>query len=129
MYFDYPYAATPLKKTFRYEPVLRGVKMSARANFTGMECAVWTEWIDTEEKLFFNMLPRLAAAAEAGWSQGRRNYREFVGKLPSHYALYERLGLTYAKDAEKQEPFWKQLKTIKTFLTQNTHVELPGGGV
>jgi hexosaminidase len=129
MYFDYPYAATPLKKTFRYEPVLRGVKMSARANFTGMECAVWTEWIDTEEKLFFNMLPRLAAAAEAGWSKQRGNYREFVGKLPSHYALYERLGLTYAKDAEKQKPFWKQLKTIKTFLTQNTHVELPGGGV
>lgn len=129
MYFDYPYAATPLKKTFHYEPVLRGVKKSARGNFTGMECAVWTEWIDTEEKLFFNMLPRLAAAAEAGWSKQRRNYRAFVGKLPSHYALYERLGLTYAKDAEKPKPFWKQLKTIKTFLTQNTHVELPGGGV
>ena len=129
VYFDYPYALTPLKKTFRYEPVLRGVKKSARGNFIGMECAIWTEWIDTEEKLFFNTLPRLAAAAEAGWSAGKWNYRAFLSKLPSHYALYERLGLPYAKGLEHPKPFWKRIRILIAFIKNNTHVELPGGGV
>lgn len=129
MYFDYPYAATPLKKTFRYEPVLGGVKKARASNVVGTECAVWTEWIDTEEKLFFNLLPRMPAAAEAGWSQRRRSYREFVKKLPAHYALYERLGLAYAKDAEQPLPFWKRVRIARAFLFENTHVELPGGGV
>ncbi len=129
MYFDYPYAATPLKKTFRYEPVFGGVKKACASNVVGTECAVWTEWIDTEEKLFFNLLPRISASAEAGWSQRRRKYREFVKKLPYHYALYERLGLAFAKDAERPMPFWKRMKIAKAFLLENTHVELPGGGV
>lgn len=129
VYFDYPYALTPLKKTFHYEPVLRGVKKSARGNFTGMECAIWTEWIDTEEKLFFNTLPRLAAAAEAGWSAGKRNYRVFLSKLPSHYALYERLGLACAKGLEHPKPLWKRIQILIAFIKSNTHVELPGGGV
>ena len=129
MYFDYPYAATPLKKTFRYEPVLSGVKKARASNVVGTECAVWTEWIDTEEKLFFNLLPRMPAAAEAGWSQRWRSYREFVKKLPAHYALYERLGLAYAKDAEQPLPLWKRVRIARAFLCENTHVELPGGGV
>ncbi|HWQ06502.1 MAG TPA: beta-N-acetylhexosaminidase [Feifaniaceae bacterium] len=129
MYFDYPYAATPLKKTFYYEPVLKGVKKACRGNIVGMECAVWTEWIDTEEKLFFNALPRLAAAAEAGWSSNqRRSYRDFTRRLAAHYKLYDRLGLTSAKNAEKTLPLWTRIRIAWDFLKRNTHIELPGGG-
>lgn len=125
VYFDYPYAATPLRKTFFYNPVPRGVKKRNADNVLGTECAVWTEWIDTEEKLFFNLLPRLSAAAESGWSAPRgRNWRAFLQALPKHYALYARLGLPYARHAERTLPLWRRLRIVKRFLKEDTHVEL-----
>lgn len=125
VYFDYPYAATPLKKTFFYNPAPRGIRKKNADKVLGTECAVWTEWIDTEEKLFFNMLPRLSAAAESGWSApGKRNYRAFLGALESHYALYARLGLPYARHAGRTLPLWRRLKIVKRFLKEDTHVEL-----
>ncbi len=123
VYYDYPYAATPLKKTFRFNPVLSGVNRRSKGRILGVEAALWTEWIDTEQKLFFNALPRLAATAETGWTahKGKR-YSDFLKRVQPHYALYERLGLTYAKSAEK--PPRKRIKTIATFIRGETHTEL-----
>lgn len=131
IYFDYPYAATPLEKTYRYEPALRGMRGAEGA--LGMECALWTEWIDGEEKLFFNLLPRLAAFAETAWSpKDARSYGGFLRRLKPHYTLYEKLGLPYARGVERRASLWKRLRAAATFLTRDTHAELkaretPGG--
>jgi len=124
VYFDYPYAVTPLKKTYGYEPVLRGVAPDKKENVIGAECAVWTEWIDTEEKLFFMTLPRLAAVSEAMWCPGRPGYPDFLRRLEPHIRLYERLGLTYAKKAGRTLPIWKRIAAAKTFIQTDTHAEL-----
>lgn len=125
VYFDYPYAMTPLKRTYRYEPVLRGIRKSRRGGVLGVECAVWTEWIDTEEKLFFNLLPRLAATAETCWSAKRgKRYWDFFTRIRAHYALYERLGLIYAKRPGRPLRLWKRLRGTLTFFKKDTHAEL-----
>jgi hexosaminidase len=124
LYYDYPYAATPLNKTFRYRAALPGVRKKARGNILGIEAALWTEWIDSEEKLFFNALPRLAATAETGWAARGGRYREFFRRLKPHYELYERLGLDFAANAERPEPIWTRIKGVVEFLTKETHAEL-----
>lgn len=125
LYFDYPYAATPLKKTFHCRTTLSGVRKKAQANILGVEAALWTEWIDTQEKLFFNALPRLAATAETGWAlRGGRRYPAFLQRLKPHYGLYERLGLTYARHVERTQPIWKRVGGAIEFLTKETHAEL-----
>jgi len=127
VYFDYPYAVTPLKKTYRSEPVPRGILPGRSSGVLGAECAAWTEWIDTEEKLFFNLLPRLAAAAEAMWSpKAKREYRGFLSRLQPHYRLYERLGLPYARRMENSLPIWKRIAELRTFFRRDTHAELAG---
>jgi hexosaminidase len=79
LYFDYPYAATPLAKTYRYRPSLHGIRRGNESRILGVEAALWTEWVDTEEKLFFNILPRLAATAETGWTaRGGKRYSIFL---------------------------------------------------
>ncbi len=128
LYFDYPYSAIPLEKTFRYEPVLHGIKKERQSAVLGAECAVWTEWIDSEGKLFFNVLPRLAAAAEAMWREKPRGYKAFLTDLQPHYALYERLGLNYAKDAERKEPFCRRVRKTAQYLLRDTHAELTEKG-
>jgi len=125
VYYDYPYAATPLKKTYSLSPVVRGVRKENNRNILGVEAAIWTEWIDTQEKLFFNTLPRLAATAETGWSaQEHMQYGAFLRRLQPHYRLYERLGLTYAKNVEKPLSALKRVRGVKTFLSDDTHAEL-----
>lgn len=124
-YYDYPYAMTPLKKTYRYRPDLRGVRRTKKQNILGVEAAIWTEWIDTQEKLFFNTLPRLAATAETGWSaQEHMHYGAFLRRLQPHYRLYDRLGLIYAKDVEQPLSLIQRIKGILTFAKDETHAEL-----
>ncbi len=124
VYFDYPYALTPLKKTYDYEPIPRGVASDKKKNVVGAECAIWTEWIDTSEKLFFMTLPRLAAVSEAMWCDCKPGYQDFLQRLESHKRLYERLKLTYAKKVEQALPIWERIAAVKTFIKTDTHAEL-----
>jgi hexosaminidase len=125
MYFDYPYAATPLAKTYRYSAQMRGVRKRSAGNILGVEAALWTEWVDSENKLFFNLLPRLAATAETGWTAPKRKrYEDFLHRLKPHYALYGRLGLSFAKYAERRLPLWNRIGNTVTFATKETDIEL-----
>ena len=125
VYYDYPYAATPLRKTYEYGVSLQGVQPEQAKNILGVEAAIWTEWIDTEEKLFFNALPRLAATAETGWAKREeRDYTGFLQRLQSHYLLYERLGLTYAKSVEQPLSLLGRIKGTLAYVTRETHAEL-----
>ena len=124
-YYDYPYGMTPLKKTYGYRATLRGLRRENEKNILGVEAAIWTEWVDSEEKLFFNTLPRLAATAETGWAaRENRGYDGFLRRLKPHYGLYERLGLTYAKNAEKPLPLIRRIQSVMTYFTKETHAEL-----
>ena len=58
------------------------------------------EWIASEEKLFFNLLPRLAAVAQTAWAGACP--RELIAAITDEYALYERLGLPYNKNAARR---------------------------
>ena len=124
LYYDYPYALTPLKKTFHYNPTLRGIHRKNTQNILGIESAIWTEWVDSEDKLFFNTLPRLAATAETGWSARGGDYKTFLTRLKPHYQLYERLKLTYAKNVEKPLPILKRIRGVLTYAKDETHAEL-----
>ena len=124
LYYDYPYALTPLKKTYRYRPTMLGVRKASETNILGLEAAIWTEWIDMEDKLFFNMLPRLAATAETGWSRRGGAYKTFLMRLKPHYKLYDRLKLTYAKHVEQPLSLLKRIQGVVTFAKDETHAEL-----
>lgn len=78
-YADYPYCMTPLKKTFRYDPVIPGVEKTE--NVIGLECTLWSEYFSDNEKMRFNGYYRMAAVAEQWREGGRRPYREFIADL------------------------------------------------
>ncbi|MBR0538460.1 MAG: beta-N-acetylhexosaminidase [Clostridia bacterium] len=85
-YFDYPYGMTPLKKTFAYDPF--GDCADA---VTGVEGALWTEFVRTFDDLCEKLFPRLLAVAERGWSgYPSRSYRDFT------YAVHMLLPLLQA---------------------------------
>lgn len=62
----------------------------------GVEAALWTETIRTEDDLFSMLLPRLPAIAEVAWSAPEvRDWEAFAEDLPAHEALWESRGLAH----------------------------------
>ena len=117
-YFGLPYALTPLSKTLKLNPY-KGVPFSARSNVLGIEGTVWTEYVDSVDKLFFYLLPRLDALAECAWSYRRAGFKK---RLSKRLSLYDSLGLTYNDKATQSKPFGR-LTTVKHFFKKDSDVE------
>ena len=118
-YFDLPYALTPLSKTLKLKP-FKGVPYRVRDNVLGVEGAVWTEYIDSVDRLFFQLLPRLDALAECAWGSRRKG---FYKRLSKRLNLYENLGLNYNATATKRRLFGR-LATVKHFFRKDSEVEI-----
>ena len=116
-YFGFPYAMTPLAKTLRLN-VFKGVAKAARANVLGVEGALWTEYIDSNDKLFFHLLPRLDALAEIAWSTNKKG---FYKRLRPRLDYYEQLGVAYNGNATKRPAH--RLSTTRKFFRRSSSVE------
>ncbi len=124
LYFDYPYAMTPLEKTYRYHPWPKGLGAKERDGVLGVECCLWTEWIRDEEKLFYNLLPRLCAVSELGWRGTGGDYHGFTARLERQYALFAEMGLPYAAGKERADGPLSRLCTTRRFFFQDADIEL-----
>jgi hexosaminidase len=62
----------------------------------GVEGSVWTEYIPTQEHLFYMLLPRELALAEIGWDSPRvKNWDSFLRRTASQYAWLDANGYNY----------------------------------
>ncbi len=61
-------------------------------NIKGVQCNLWTEFIKTFERVQHKMLPRMAGIAEAGWSQGEKNFDDFSRRVEYLRQLYDKAG-------------------------------------
>ncbi|MDQ2985419.1 MAG: family 20 glycosylhydrolase [Armatimonadota bacterium] len=94
-YFDYPYSTTPTEKVYGFDPIPQEIAGQASLVLGG-QANVWTEWLDTTEKIEVMMLPRLLAMAEALWTPpNRKNYADFSRRLIPWYRRLEKLGYGY----------------------------------
>ncbi|MBE7179387.1 MAG: family 20 glycosylhydrolase, partial [Mucilaginibacter polytrichastri] len=86
----------PVSKTYRYDPVSR-LDFDQQKWVRGVQANVWTEYIGTEEKLQYMLLPRLLAVSEVGWTLPmRKNFTEFRdNRLPTHLARLEKQRWNY----------------------------------
>lgn len=79
-YMDYPYCMVTLKGTYSFEPNIQGNTDIPTAQILGLEAPVWTEYIETEEKLEKQIFPRLQALAENAWSN-EKDYEDFLRRV------------------------------------------------
>lgn len=118
LYFDYPYAMTPLYKTLRYNP-LKGVKKRCADNVLGVEGCLWTEYVANTDKLFFNLLPRIDALAECAWGYSGK---DFAKRLRKRFEIYDKMGLLYNGDVKLHSR--RKLSVINKFFKKDANVEL-----
>ena len=108
MYFDHVQSArhdeppgrpdvVPLHDVYAYEPVPRGLDAAQARHVLGAQANLWTEYMDTPQRVEHAAFPRAAALAEALWSpDSRRDWPGFLSRLPQQFARYRRFGIAYA---------------------------------
>ncbi|MBT3202614.1 MAG: beta-N-acetylhexosaminidase, partial [Phycisphaerales bacterium] len=75
-YLDYPYGKIPLSRAYAFNPIPRGLEDKYKSKVVGLGCQMWGEWIQTVERMEFQVYPRIFAYAEAAWTQpARKDYK------------------------------------------------------
>ena len=124
-YFDMPYAQYPLTNTYNYAPENFGVNRENVKNVLGVEGELWTEWIDTKERLDMMMYPRVQALSEVAWSrEENRNWTDFKSRLDSFKVYFKLFGINYAVDKTAlPKNLIKRAKIRAKFMKGDVHLE------
>jgi hexosaminidase len=108
LYFDHRQGTLPseppgrlkvlsLEDVYGFEPQDPSQSTGERSHVLGLQANLWTEHMQTEERVQWMALPRAAALAEVGWSPAaRRHWPDFLERLVPMFARYRAFGLTYA---------------------------------
>ncbi len=85
-------------KVYSYEPVPQSLSAEEQKHILGCQANVWCEYIPDERVCQYQILPRLAALSEVQWTMPeRKDYGDFLGRLPEMLSVYEKLGYNYAR--------------------------------
>ncbi|OCX52628.1 beta-N-acetylhexosaminidase [Mucilaginibacter sp. PPCGB 2223] len=87
----------PLQKTYSYNPVPVSLTTDQQKYIMGVQANVWTEYIATDNKVEYMLLPRLLALSEIAWTPlANKNYKDFSEtRVPVHLAKIDAAGLNY----------------------------------
>ncbi|MCX5199626.1 beta-N-acetylhexosaminidase [Streptomyces sp. NBC_00249] len=88
-----------LEDVYRFEPVPPKLSAEAAAHVLGAQANVWTEVMENQSRVDYQVFPRLAAFAETVWSRlpepESRDYAAFEARMTAHYARLDALGVEY----------------------------------
>lgn len=88
----------PVEKCYSYEPYAEGMSDKEKAHILGVQANLWTEYIGTEDHLFYMLLPRLAALSEVQWcNPENKDWKRFLDSADDFCAIYDMGGYSYAK--------------------------------
>ena len=87
-------------KVYSYEPLPASLTPEQQKHILGCQANVWCEYMPEERIRQYQILPRLAALSEVQWTMPeRKNYKDFLKRLPKMLSIYDHYGYNYAKHA------------------------------
>ena len=108
-YFDYPMRSgdmpetnwgmpvTTLEATYSLDPSWGKGEDFEENNLFGVAGTLWSECINSPERIFYQAFPRALALAEAGWSpQKNRSWNGFLKRLRPVLLDMQRRGITFS---------------------------------
>ena len=110
-YFDYPMAkgdmpevnwgmpVTSLKAAYDLDPAWGMGEEFEKNNLFGVAGTLWSEGINSPERIYYQAYPRALALAEAGWSfQKNRSWEGFLTRLKPTAKDMMRRGITFSME-------------------------------
>ncbi|MGW6155735.1 beta-N-acetylhexosaminidase [Streptomyces sp. NPDC055144] len=88
-----------LEDVYRFEPVPPQLTEEEARHVLGTQANVWTEVMESQARVDYQVFPRLAAFAEVAWSAlpapAERDYADFRRRMTAHYSRLDALGVGY----------------------------------
>lgn len=134
-YFDFYQSDPQLEEYITYAPLFLdsvyaftglppGLSEKESALVQGTEACLWTENVETWERVEYMLLPRLLAFAEIAWTPlAKKNYNRFVEKTEAHFKRFDAAGINYAKSLYNVavQPNWNaKKKTVEVRLSNQS---------
>jgi len=89
---------TTLRTMYEYNPVPEVLTPEEQKYIIGVEGCVWTEYMPTPARVEYMAYPRMAAIAEAGWTNDEhKDWEDFTRRLETQFARYDEIDLEYCK--------------------------------
>ncbi|MFV8128694.1 beta-N-acetylhexosaminidase [Streptomyces syringium] len=88
-----------LEDVYRFEPVPPELDAAGAERVIGTQANIWTEVMESRQRVDYQTFPRLAAFAEVAWSRlpapEARDFAAFERRMTGHYARLDALGVDY----------------------------------
>jgi hexosaminidase len=89
-----------LEDIYNFDPIPEGLSEQERRRIVGLQANVWTNAMDSEERVENLAFPRAAALAEVAWSKPwRGGWSSFLTRLAPQLGRYANLGVRYSDAA------------------------------
>jgi hexosaminidase len=87
----------PLSKIYSYNPTPAVLTPEQQKYIEGVQANLWTEYVPTDAKVEYMLLPRLMALSEVAWSPlANKNFKDFSEiRLPGHLAWLDKNDINY----------------------------------
>lgn len=86
----------PLQTVYNYEPLPSSLTPEEQKYIKGVQANIWTEYQPTGEMADYMTWPRGLAVAEITWSGAdKKNYANFLERLPAQLALMDKAGVPF----------------------------------
>ncbi len=91
----------PIETVYSFDP-LEGIPSEMQKHIIGVQCNMWSEYIDNSKLLEYMLLPRLLAIAEVQWCiPENRNWERFRQAVVGHeFSVLRNAGYTYSRVIE-----------------------------
>jgi len=84
------------RDVYAFDPMPKRLRPSERKHVLGAQANIWTERIATQQHLFYMLLPRELALAEAVWSRPQdRDWDAFLRRLPAQFTWLSAQGYPF----------------------------------
>lgn len=86
----------PLEKVYQFDPVPKELTAEQAKYILGGQANIWTEYIETGDKVEYMAFPRMLAIAESVWSTPEnKNFADFKRRLAANLPLLDRQNVNY----------------------------------
>ncbi|MEU3838876.1 beta-N-acetylhexosaminidase [Streptomyces sp. NPDC028635] len=101
-----------LEDVYRFEPVPPQLTEDEARHVLGTQANLWSEVTEDQQRVDYQLFPRLAAFAEVAWSAlpapAARDFAGFEHRMAAHYRRLDALGVAY-RPPEGPRPWQRRL--------------------
>jgi hexosaminidase len=88
----------PIQTVYAFNPTPTELTPAEAKHIWGVQANLWTEYLATQDTREYMLFPRIVALAENAWLPAeKKDYTDFIRRLPSLLKHYDKMGIIYSK--------------------------------